>query len=348
MRRCVVWMYAPEAPQWSMPEESLRRIRAALGEGWEVESIETALDATGDGVRVTPPEVIEAMADAEIYCGWGIRPEAFRAAKRLRWFHSGAAGVRASLFEELRASDVIFTNSAGVYGDALAEHALAGILYFARALDVAVRAQRDRSWAQSELTASESPLHAGSPGGEISGATLGIIGYGGIGSALGKRAHALGMEVRAIRRTPGALPPELVRLEGPEYLPKLLASSDFVAITAPETSATRQLLGAEELARMRPGAVLINLSRGSLVDEEALLQALMERRLRGAVLDVFQNEPLPADHPFWNLDNVLITPHVGGNSARFWQRETDLIVRNIRRYLAGEDLENRVDKERGY
>ena len=99
---------------------------------------------------------------------------------------------------------------------------------------------------------------------------------------------------------------------------------------------------------MRPGAVLINLSRGSMIDEEALLEALMERRLRGAVLDVFQNEPLPADHPFWNLDNVLITPHVGGNSARFWERETDLIVRNIRRHLAGEELENRVDKERGY
>ena len=99
---------------------------------------------------------------------------------------------------------------------------------------------------------------------------------------------------------------------------------------------------------MRSGAVLVNLARGSMVDEDALLQALMERRLRGALLDVFQMEPLPADHPLWELENVLITPHVGGTSARFWERETDLIVRNIRRYLAGDELENRVDKERGY
>ncbi len=144
------------------------------------------------------------------------------------------------------------------------------------------------------------------------------------------------------------MPPELSNIAGPEDLPNLLEASDFVALTAPETTQTRQLIGRKQLARMRRGAVLVNLARGSMVDEDALLQALMERRLRGAVLDVFQDEPLPADHPFWNLDSVLMTPHVGGTSARFWERETDLIVRNIRRYLAGEELENRVGKERGY
>jgi len=331
-----------------MPSAALDRIREALGGGWAVESVEIALDASGDGVRTTPPEVLEAVADAEVYCGWGIRPEVFGAAKSLRWFHSGAAGVRASLFDEFRHSDVLFTNSANMYSEPLAEHALAGMLHFSRGIDIAVRGQREARWEAGALTATDSPLLAGASAGEIAGATLGIIGYGGIGSALGRRAHALGMRVQAIRRTPGALPPELVRIEGPSFLGELLQTSDFVALAAPETPETRQLLGAEELALMRPTAVLVNLARGSMVDEDALFQALMERRLRGAALDVFQNEPLPADHPLWGLDNVLITPHVGGTSGRFWERETELIVRNVRRYLAGEELENRVDKERGY
>lgn len=348
MRRFVIWMYAPDTPHWSMPERSFERIRAALGPEWEVESIRVALDASGDGVRVTPPELLEAVADAEVYCGWGIRRDVFLAARKLRWFHSGAAGARNSLFEEMRESDIIFTNSAGMYGDSLADHAMAGILYFVRGLDLAVRAQRWREWAQSALNSPRSPLHAAPAAGEAAGASLGIIGYGGIGSALGRRAHALGMRVQAVRRNVDRKPPELDRLEGPEYLPQLLESSDFVALTAPETPETEGLLGAAEFARMKPGAVLINLARGTLVDEAALVRALETRRLRGAMLDVFKTEPLPTEHPLWGLENVLITPHVGGTSAHFWRRETELIVRNISRYQRGDPLENRVDKARGY
>ena len=348
MRRFVIWMFAPETPHWSMPSWSFERIREVLDPEWEIESIRIALEASGDGVRVTPPELLEAVADAEVYCGWGIRRDVFLAARRLRWFHSGAAGARNSLFREMRESDVIFTNSAGMYADSLADHALAGILYFARGLDVAVRAQRRREWVQTALNSPRSPLHALPPAGEVAGASLGIIGYGGIGSALGRRAHALGMRVQAIRRRAGARPPELDRLEGPDFLPTLLETSDYVALTAPETPDTQGLLGAAEFARMRPGAVLINLSRGTLVDERALVRALEARRLRGAMLDVFEKEPLPAGHPLWGLENVLVTPHVGGTSARFWERETDLIVRNIARYQAGQPLENRVDKARGY
>lgn len=348
MRRFVIWMYAPETPHWSMPEWSFERIRVALDPEWEIESVRVALEATGDGVRVTPPELLEAVADAEVYCGWGIRRDVFLAARKLRWFHSGAAGARNSLFEEMRESDVIFTNSAGMYADSLADHAMAGILYFVRGLDLAVRAQREREWVQSALNSPRSPLHAAPAAGEVAGASLGIIGYGGIGSALGRRAHALGMRVQAIRRTVGPKPPELHRLAGPDHLPALLESSDFVALTAPETPETEGLLGAAELARMKPGAVLINLARGTLVDEAALVRALETGHLRGAMLDVFETEPLPPDHPLWGLDNVLVTPHVGGTSARFWERETDLIVRNIARYQRGAPLENQVDKTRGY
>lgn len=345
-RRFLVWMHAPRVPQWHLPAESLERIRAALGAGWELVSLDVPLEATGDGTSASPPELLEAIRDAEVYCGFGVPRDAFRGARRLRWAHSGAAGVGSSLFPEMRASDVVLTNSAGVHAEPMAEHGLAMILHFARGLDRAVRAQAGGRWAHAELTAPDSPLLREE--GEVAGRVLGVVGYGGIGSALGRRAHALGMRIRAIRRTSGDSPPEVERLDGPDGLPALLAAADYVALTVPETSETRQLIGEAELERMRPGAVLINLARGAIVDEEALVRALAERRLRGAGLDVFGREPLPPDHRMWTLDNVLLTPHVGGTSGRFWERETDLIVRNVRRYLAGEELENRVDKERGY
>jgi phosphoglycerate dehydrogenase-like enzyme len=343
-RQFLIWMHAPDVPQWSIPTESVDRIRAALGDEWTVHTIDEPMRASGDGAPPPPSELLERIVEAEVFCGFGIRREPFLAGRRLRWVHSAAAGVRASLFEEMRHSDVLFTNSGGVYADPMAEHALAMILYFARGLDVAVTARPEKRWEHARLAGVDSPLH------ELPGCVLGIVGYGRIGSALGRRASALGMRVRAIRRTLGALPPppEVKRLDGPEGLAELLSESDFVAITLPETHETTQLIGAQELALMQPGAVLLSLSRGSIVDETALLEALTERRLRGAGLDVFRHEPLPADHPFWELENVLVTPHVSGTSERFWERQTDLIVRNIRRYLAGEELENQVDKERGY
>ena len=343
-RRFLIWMHSLDVPQWSIPAASVERIRAALGPGWEVTALEIPMRASGDGAASAPVSVLEEIAKAEVFCGFGVPRDVFLAGRRLRWVHSAAAGVRASLFDKMRDSEVRFTNSGGIYAEPMADHALAMILYFARGLDVAVAAGASHEWAHAELAGHGNPLI------EISGQVLGVLGYGRTGSALGRRANALGMRVRAIRRTLGGLPPppELEHLEGPEGLTDLLAGSDFVALTLPETAQTRQLLGAQQLALMKPGAVLINLSRGSLLDEDALIQALTERRLRGAALDVFRHEPLPADHPFWGLDNVLVTPHVSGTSGLFWQRETDLIVRNISLYLAGEGLENEVDKERGY
>ena len=322
----------------------MERIRAALGDEWEVRTVDEPMSATGDGAPSPPPKLLELIGEAEVFCGFGIRREPFLAGRRLRWVHSAAAGVGASLFDEMRTSDVLFTNSGGIYAEPMAEHALAMILYFSRGLDMAVAARPEKRWEHARLAGVESPLI------ELSGRVLGIVGYGRVGSALGRRAHALGMRVRAIRRTLGGLPPppELERLDGPAGLAELLPGCDFVAITVPDTPETTQLIDEQRLALMPPRAVLLNLSRGSILDEEALLQALTERRLRGAALDVFQREPLPADHPFWEMENVLVTPHVSGTSGRFWERQTDLIVLNIRRYLAGEELENQVDKERGY
>lgn len=345
MRKLLVWMYSRTQPHWSIPPEDVDRIRAELGPDWEVLTIERDIDATGDGPPGVPPAVLEEIADAEVYFGFGIAREAFLAARRLRWVHSGAAGVRGSLFPEMRASDVRLTNSAGVYAEPMADQALAMMLHFTRGIDGAVVGMRERRWRREAIVGPEGGV------GELSGAVLGIIGYGGIGRALGRRARALGMRVWALRRREpeaGDGPEEVERLWGSGGLDELLAGSDYVALTVPETAETTDLIGARELALMKESAVLINIARGRILDEEALADALRAGRLRGAGLDVFRTEPLPPDSPLWALDRVLLTPHIGGTSPRFWERQTELMIRNIRSYLDGRPLENLVDKQRGY
>ncbi len=175
------------------------------------------------------------------------------------------------------------------------------------------------------------------------------MGYGGIGREVGKRARGLGMRVWALRRHPAAEPaPEVERRLGPDGLGELLAAADYVVIAVPQTRETDGLIGARELAMMGRDAVLINVSRGGIVDEEALVAVLRAGAIRGAGLDVFRQEPLPESSALWDLDNVCLTPHVAGVSPRFWERETELILENTRRYLAGEPLLNVVNKQAGY
>jgi len=345
-RELLVWMHAPEYPIWSMPPGSRERIRAELPETWSLRFLEEEGYFAGDGARRVPDTLLEAIREAEVYCGFGIPREAFLAAERLRWFHSGAAGVGSSLFPEMRESDVTFTNSAGLHAEPLAEHALALMLHFARGLDVAVAARERREWSHDRLAGRGSPVR------ELAGRTVGVVGYGGIGSAVGRRAAALGMRVVGTRARPDRRPDEVERMWGPEGLGELLGTSDFVVLTLPETAGTRGLIGEEELARMKEGAVLINVSRGGILDEEALVRALGRERgeggLRGAGLDVFEREPLPPESPLWRLENVVVTPHSGAVSPRFWERQTELLVRNLHRYLEGRPLLNTVDKRRGY
>jgi phosphoglycerate dehydrogenase-like enzyme len=345
MPELLIWMYSTSQPHWSMPAGSVVRVREALGEEWTVRTIEHEIDATGDGPPATPEPVLEAIADAEVYFGFGIAPDAFREAGRLRWVHSGAAVIGSSLFPEMLESEVLLTNSAGVYAEPMADQALAMMLYFTRGLDGAVAGMRAREWRREAIVG---------PGGgvtELAGAVVGIVGYGGIGRALGRRARALGMRVWALRR---GEPAESERLEEVEWvsgasgLDELLRASDYVVLTVPETSETTGLIGERELALMPRTTVLINVARGRILDEEALASALGAGRLRGAGLDVFREEPLPSDSPLWELDNALITPHIGGTSQRFWDRQTELMIRNIGNYLAGLPLENLVDKRLGY
>lgn len=341
-RKLLVWMHAPEFPIWSMPRGSEERVRDALGEGWTFRALKEPGYFAGDGARRIPGLLVEEIRDAEVYCGFGIPREAFVAGRALRWVHSGAAGVGSTLFPEMRESDVVLTNSAGLHAEPLAEHAVALMLHFSRGLDMAAAARRRREWAHAELAGRASPVR------ELAGATVGVVGYGGIGSAVGRRASAVGMRVLGMRRRPERGAGEVARMFGPDGLDQLLEASDYVVLAVPETPETERLIGLRELSLMGQDAVLINVSRGGVVDEEALVRVLREGGLRGAGLDVFEEEPLPPDHPLWEIDRVVITPHTGAVSPRFWERETDLILENLRRYRRGEPLVNEVDKARGY
>lgn len=346
-------------PIWAMPPWVPAQIADALPPGWELVVLDEETDGSGDGAARVAPAVLDSVADAEIYFGYGIPAELLRAGPDLRWVHSGAAGVGSSLGAEMKTSPVVFTNSAGVHAPPMAETVLAMLLYFGRGLDLAVAGQRDSRWSNEDFYV------AGAPLGELAGSTVGVVGFGGIGREVARRVASLGARVIALRRsTPHAADADLRPvgggaslgdrievLSGASGLDAVLRESDAVVLCAPDTPETRGLIDAGAIGRLKPGAVLVNVARGRIVDEAALVAALTEGRIRGAGLDVFTREPLPPDHPLWSLPNVLLTPHVSAVTRRFWRRETDLILRNLERYLAGapvEEWENVVDKEAGY
>ena len=333
---------------WAMPTWVPDELRRALPEGWELVVIDVVTDGAGDGATRVHPSVLEAVASAEAYLGYGIHEALLEAGRALRWVHSGAAGVGKSLTPRMLSSPVVFTNSAGVHAAPIAETVLAMILYFGRGLDFAAEGKQRGEWWQAPFYAENAPLR------ELSASTVGIVGYGGIGREVARRVGSLGARVIGLARRRGVEPATLDRVDvvyGEAGLDRLLAESDVVVVTAPETEETLGLIGARELARMRAGALLVNVARGRIVDEEALVRALSEGKLRGAGLDVFATEPLPAESPLWKLPNVVLTPHVSGVTRGFWRRETDLIVRNLRRLLEDapvEAWENVVDKRAGY
>ena len=339
-------------PIWELPDRAREAITAALPRGWTIRFMETLSDGSGDGAGRATDELLDAVADARVYMGYGIPAEVLDHGRRLEWVHSGAAGVAGSLHPAMLASDVLFTNSAGIHAAPMAETVMAMILHFARGLDVAVRAQHEGRWGAAEYWAATAPVS------EVDGSTVGIVGFGGIGREVARRAAAMDARVVGVRRGGGDMltyifADEKYRLEyevgsGPSVLDNTLAQSDYLVLALPETAETRGLITREKLFAMKPGAVLINVARGRLVDEKALLEALDAGRLRGAGLDVFHTEPLPAGHPFYRHPRVLMTPHVSATTRRFWDRQTELITDNIGRFTRGEPLRNLVDKAVGY
>ncbi|MBB4638232.1 D-2-hydroxyacid dehydrogenase [Longimicrobium terrae] len=341
-RRLVIHLRDDARPVYSIPDWAVDEIREALPDGWEVVVPDAPADGRGDGGDDLPPAVLDAVRDAEVYLGYGVPAAVLHAAPGLKWAHTASAGVGGSLRDEIAHSDVVLTNAAGVYAEPMADTVLAMMLHFARGLDFAVRAQADRRWDKAPFDDAESPIR------ELNEATVGIVGLGGIGRAVAHRASALGMTVVASRRGGGDGPDGVEVFHGEDALDQLLPRADFLVVTVPLTAETEGLIGARELAMLPEGAVVINVARGAVLDERALIDALRSGRLRGAGLDVFAREPLPDDSPLWTLPNVLVTPHVSGASHRFWRRQTELIVQNIRRYAAGGPLRNTVDKKAGY
>jgi phosphoglycerate dehydrogenase-like enzyme len=284
----------------------------------------------------------EELRDAEVFVGWSLRPEQVTGSKQLRWVHSTAAAIHQLLSPALVASDIVLTNSAQVHGPVVAEHALALILALAKRIPSAVKLQQQSQWGQSILW-EQRPRPS-----EVAGASLGIVGLGSIGGELAPKARALGMKVIAVREHPEKGTGGADAVYGLAELDRLLREADFVVLAAPLTEKSRGLMNAERLARMKPTAFLINVSRGALVDERALAAALEKHTIAGAALDVFTAEPLPAESPLWRLPELLITPHTAAVTERLWERHYELLADNLRRYLAGRPLRGVVDKNRGY
>lgn len=263
--------------------------------------------------------------------------EVFLQAPKLKWVHSFSAGVENSLFPELIASDIPLTNARGAFSRSLAEFVIAGCLFFDKKIADMRRQQQERRWVNMDVE-------------ELYGKTLGIVSYGSIGEHCAELARAFGMKVLAMRRRPelSASDPRVDRVYGHDGLGEMMAASDFVAVCSPITPETRGLIGAAELAAMKPSAVILNVGRGPVIVESALIEALREKRIRGAVLDVFDTEPLPPDHPFYGLDNVLLSPHSADHTPGWTDHSMRLFIRNFRRYAGGEPLENVVNKKAGY
>jgi phosphoglycerate dehydrogenase-like enzyme len=258
-------------------------------------------------------------------------------ATRARWVHSLAAGVEGMLSPEFVASPVPLTNARGVFAEALGEFAIAAVLHFAKNIPLMTRNQQAHHW--EALTVEM-----------VRGKTFGVIGYGGIGREAARLAAAIGMRVIALRRKPAESGGDGIaeRIYTPGELNVLLAASDYVLMAMPSTPETRHIIGAPELRAMRADAVLINIGRGSSVDETALVEALREKRIRGAALDVFETEPLPPEDPLFTLDNVLLSAHSADRTADWLERATRMFIENYGRFIRGEPLLNVVDKRAGY
>ena len=301
------------------------------------------LAEAGPGVRFVvaerPEELLPAAEDAEaLFCSSADpRPlaEFLPHVPRLRWIHVRWAGLDHTLLPPIVESPAVLTNSRGVYSAALGEYVVAAILFFAKDLRRKVRSQEEGRWDVFPVEV-------------VSGATLGIVGYGDIGRAIARRARPLGMRILALRRSGPAADPLVDESVPGGRLNDLMVRSDYVAVALPLTDETRGFVGRGAIAALRPSAVLVNVGRGAVVDEPALVDALQARRLRGAALDVFVDEPLPAGHPLYGMDHVLLSAHCADHTRTWRDDAVRLFLENLRRFRAGEELRNVVDKARGY
>ncbi len=298
---------------------------------------ETSL-AVGD----SPAAFERAAPDADVIFNWSggrdLLRTVFAKTPKVRWIHSRSAGLDSLLFPELVESPVPLTNGTGVFSQSLGEFSLAAILYFAKDFRRMIRNQMAGRWEQFDVH-------------EIAGQTVGIVGYGDIGRAVAKRVHAMGMRVLAVKRHGASAqnPDPLVdRVYLPDQRSEMIAQCDYVVAAAPLTAETRSMIGHAEFAAMKPGSVIINVGRGPVIDEPAMLAALTEGRIKGAGLDVFTQEPLPDGHPFYKMENVLLSPHCADHTMDWLEQAMQFFLENFARYSKGDPLQNVVNKKLGY
>ena len=317
----VLVLSPPPQPQLSMLDELSETATVALGH--------------------SASDFASSTHDADIIFNWSgsldLIRSVFLMAPHLRWIHSRAAGLEQAIFPELIASDVVMTNGRGVFSPALGEFALAAILYFAKDLRRMIRNQMAGRWEPFDVL-------------PISAQTVGIVGYGDIGRAVAARAHAMGMKVLAVKRhvSTQSKDPFADRIYSPDQRCDMLSRCDYVVVAAPLNPETVGLVGPAEFASMKPTAVIISIGRGPVIDESAMIAALSEHKIRGAALDVFNEEPLPAGHAFYRLENVLLSPHCADHTPDWLDNAMRFFLAQFQRFRRGQPLLNIVDKKLGY
>jgi phosphoglycerate dehydrogenase-like enzyme len=307
-------------------------------------------------------EARAAIAEADAFFG-KITPELLRAARRLRWVQAPTASLEHYVFPALVEHPCVLTNMRGLYSDVIADHVFGYVLCFARNFHHYVRNQLEARWAPvggkpegardpAELSGLVTgPAHVSAVDRShlhLADATLGVVGLGQIGSEIARRGLAFGMRVLAVDPMQTAAPAGVAALWRLDRLPDLLGESDFVVIAAPHTPETVKLFRRPQFRQMKPTAYLINIGRGAIVDLQDLVAALRAAEIGGAGLDVYETEPLPPDHPLWRMSNVILTPHVAGNSPRIAERHLAVLLENVRRFARGESLTTVVDKRRWF
>ena len=286
-------------------------------------------------VVMSVADVPQVIGDADAYFG-GMTPEILNAGKKLRWVQATSAGLDGYYFPELRESELTVTNIRGIYSDVIADHVFALVMAFARGLHHYIRRQSQGKWEK------------GAPVIHLAGTTLGVVGLGGIGLAVAERGPAVGMRVIGMDPAPKGKPDFIARIYSPDELAEMVAVSDFVVICVPHTAETEGLFDAAMFGAMKDTGILINIGRGKVVKLQALTEALQRGQIGGAGLDVYEEEPLPAGHALWSIENAILTPHVAGISPEIDKRRKALIVENVRRFCVGEPLLNVVDNQKGY
>ena len=287
-------------------------------------------------------ESLRQLPEAEILYTWSLPEKHFPLARRLKWIHTPSAGVDDALYPALVESSIRMTCSRGISSAALADHGVGAVVADGPRIVAARRLNRGDERIRERFFEGD-PLPA-----ELDGRVLGILVFGSIGREVALRGRSFGMRVHALKRNRTGEEPLAERLFGPQEMEEFLASADFLVLALPLTRATADILDERAFAAMKSGAILVNIARGRLVREPALLHALESGRLAGAALDVFREEPLPEASPLYRLPNVVLTPHIGGLHPHYLDRATSLFIVNLGRYLEGEPLLHEVDKRAGY